>query len=127
VLGAPGRVKMPEEKCDVQGIDHIDINWVGYQNDDRYMLLIMNHHEKTTVMVRPHEAHLGVYTRPPQVLVGRGEEKGSGSFPRNGPEGASQKMNLTPFLPAKVTRRGVQYEFEIPDQATALLVWDAMK
>ncbi len=27
-----------------------------------------------------------------------GEEKGSGSFSRNGPEGASQKMNLTPFL-----------------------------
>jgi len=26
------------------------------------------------------------------------EEKGSGSFSRNGPEGASQKMNLTPFL-----------------------------
>src|SRR5262249_23116258 len=32
------------------------------------------------------------------VVTVQDEEKGSGSFSRNGPEGAAQKMNLTPFL-----------------------------
>ncbi len=35
-----------------------------------------------------------------------GEEKGSGSFSRNGPQGASQKMNLTPFLLGEILVTG---------------------
>ena len=65
VLGEGGRVKMPEEKCDLVGLEHHDFNWVGYQNDRRYMLLVMNHKEAVNVLVRPHEAHLGVYHQYP--------------------------------------------------------------
>jgi len=104
VLGRPGRVKMPEERCDVTGIDHYDINWVGYQNDSHYVLLIMNHKQRVRVAVRPHEAHLGCYTRPPHVvIVGDGQSRG-----------------LNP------RRTGVQYLVDIPQNGTALLFWDRM-
>jgi len=96
---------MPEERCDVNGIDHYDINWAGYCNDDRYVLLVMNHKEKTTVAIRPHEAHLEVYTRPPRALVGTGRE----------------------YAPAKVVRRGAQYMLAVPANANAILVWDRIK
>ncbi|HEX2747779.1 MAG TPA: hypothetical protein VHM91_07265, partial [Verrucomicrobiales bacterium] len=69
VLGQSGRVKMPEERCDVTPMDHIDVNWAGYQNDTQYVLMLMNHQEACTVAVRPHEAHLDVWTRSPRVVV----------------------------------------------------------
>ncbi len=105
VLDDSGRVKMPEERCDVTGIDHYDINWVGYENDYKYALLVMNHKQKLTVMVRPHEAHLGIYCRPPRILVGSGKD----------------------YHEVVVTRQGVQYKVEIPAKANALLVWDRIK
>ncbi|MDO8587302.1 MAG: LamG-like jellyroll fold domain-containing protein [Armatimonadota bacterium] len=105
VLGLPGRVKMPEEKCDVNGIDHYDINWVGYQNDANYVLLLMNHKEKVTVAVRPHEAHLDVYTKAPKVLIGSGRT----------------------YEPASVVKKGVQYFVDIPAKGSAVLVWDRIK
>jgi hypothetical protein len=96
---------MPEEKCDVTGIEHIDINWVGCQNDMQYVLVIMNHKEGVTVMVRPHEAHLDVYTRTPRVLVGSGQE----------------------YREVRVSKRGMQYQLDIPKKATALMVWDRIR
>ena len=105
VLGATGRIKMPEEKCDVNGIEHYDINWVGYQNDRKYMLLIMNHKESLTVAVRPHEAHLDVYNRPPQILIG----------------------DRKTFHEAPVVKQGVQYMVTIPKGETALLLWNRIK
>jgi hypothetical protein len=105
VLGSPGRIKMPEERCDVNGIDHIDINWVGCSNDDKYVLVVMNHKEKCRVMVRPHEAHLDVLTRPPRLLVGKGPD----------------------YEEANPVRDGVQYQVTIPAGATALLIWDRIK
>lgn len=105
VLGEPGRVKMPEEKCDVNGIDHIDINWVGYSNDEKYCLLVMNHKAKVTVAIRPHEAHLDVYTRPPHILIGNGAQ----------------------YKQVPVIKKGVQYMVDIPENASAVLVWDRMK
>lgn len=106
VLGAEGRVKMPEEKCDVTGIDHYDVNWTGYQNDLKYVLLVMNHKEKVTVAIRPHEAHLDVYNREPQIMVGIG--KGG-------------------YKEAKVVKKGVQYMVEIPRNGNAILIWDRIK
>ena len=105
VCSQPGRVKMPEERCEVTGIEHIDVNWVGYQNDEQYVLLIMNHKEPLTVAVRPREAHLGVYTKPPQLLVSDGGE----------------------YRAETVERRGTQYEVRIPERGTALLVWERMR
>jgi len=105
VLGLPGRVKMPEERCDVTGIEHYDINWTGYENDDSYVLLVMNHKEKLTVLVRPHEAHLGVFTKPPRILVG----------------------GARAFKPVSVVKRGVQYSVDIPAGGTALLVWERIR
>ena len=105
VLGEPGRIKMPEERCDVNGIDHYDINWVGCANDHNYVLLVMNHKERTRVAVRPHEAHLDVYTRPPRVLVG----------------------NRRTYREVRPTKNGVQYVVDIPADASALLVWDRIK
>ena len=105
ILSQPGRVKMPEEKCDVNGIDHYDINWVGYQNDQKYLLLVMNHKEKVTVAIRPHEAHLDVYCRPPRILVGNGKS----------------------YKEVEVVQRGVQYLVDIPAKQTALLMWDRIK
>jgi hypothetical protein len=105
VLGAPGRVKMPEEKCDVAGIEHTDVNWTGYQNDGQYVLLVMNHGAPLSVMVRPHEAHLDAWNRPPQVLVG------SGGVLKDEP----------------VKRQGVQYVVRLPREGTALLIWDRIK
>lgn len=105
VLGVPGRVKMPEEKCDVNGIDHYDINWVGYQNDDHYVLLVMNHKEKTEVLVRPREAHLGVYTREPRILISDGNAHAQ----------------------AKVTKRGVQYVVGIPEKGSVMLIWERIR
>ncbi|HTQ11757.1 MAG TPA: hypothetical protein VMI31_16975 [Fimbriimonadaceae bacterium] len=105
VLGEAGRVKMPEEKCDVNGIEHHDINWVGYENDAKFVLLVMNHKEKLTVAIRPHEAHLDVYSRPPRILVGGGKS----------------------FRAAKVERQGEQYMVPIPAGQTALLIWDRIK
>jgi len=105
VLGTPGRVRMPEEKCDVFGVDHYDINWVGYRNDDKYALLVMNHKEKLQVLVRPHEAHLEIYTRAPRVLVGSGSD----------------------YKLVETVKNGVNYQVEIPANANALLVWDRIK
>jgi hypothetical protein len=105
VLGQPGRVKLPEEKCDVNGIDHYDINWVGYCNDTQYLLLVMNHKQKVTVAIRPHEAHLDVYCRPPRILVGNGKS----------------------YEEVKVVKKGVQYLVTIPEKQTALLIWDRIK
>jgi hypothetical protein len=105
VCSQAGRVKMPEERCEVSGIEHIDVNWVGYQNDEQYMLLIMNHKEPVTVAVRPREAHLGVTTKPPQVLIS---------------DGGAYRVE-------KVEKRGTQYEVHIPERGTALLVWERMR
>lgn len=105
VLGAPGRIKMPEERCDITGIDHYDINWVGYQNDRHYALLVMNHKERVRVMLRPHEAHMDVYTRPPKVLVGSGDR----------------------YREVKAGKQGVQYVVDIPEKANALFIWDRIK
>ncbi len=105
VLGIPGRVKMPEERCDVTGIDHYDINWAGYQNDERYVLMVMNHQEKVTVLIRPHEAHLDIYTRPPRILVGSGSD----------------------YKEVPVVKKGVQYPVDIPQKGTALLIWDRIR
>jgi len=102
VLGLPGRVKMPEERCDVAGIDHTDINWTGYCNDQKYILLVMNHKEKCRVMIRPHEAHLDILTQPPQILVGSGSN----------------------YKEVKPVRNGVQYLVTIPADGTAILIWD---
>lgn len=105
VLGDSGRIKMVEERCDIQGIDHYDINWIGYANDRQFALLIMNHKEKTEVMVRPHEAHLDVYCRPPRVLIGSGKN----------------------YREVNAARRGVQYTLDIPANSNAILVWDRIK
>lgn len=105
VLGHPGRVRMPEEKIDITGMDHYDINWTGYQNLDNYALLVMNHKEKVTVAIRPHEAHLGVYTRAPRVLVGDGKA----------------------YRETKVAKKGVQYLVDIPEKGSAILIWDRIK
>jgi hypothetical protein len=105
VLGQPGRVKMPEERCDVTGIDHYDINWVGYSNDAQYVLLVMNHGERTRVLIRPHEAHLDVYCRPPRILVGSGKA----------------------YREARVVKAGAQYELDIPAGSNVILAWDRIK
>ena len=68
------------------------------------MLLVMNHKEKVSVLVRPHEAHLGVYSRPPQVLVGSGGT----------------------FQPLEAVRDGTNWRVEIPEGGTAMLIWDRM-
>jgi hypothetical protein len=104
VFSQPGRVRMPEERCEVSGIEHTDVNWVGYGNDEQYVLLIMNHKEPLTVAVRPHEAHLGVCAKSPQLLVSGGGE----------------------YRPAEIVTRGTQYEVSIPERGTALLVWERM-
>ncbi|MHB0998395.1 MAG: LamG-like jellyroll fold domain-containing protein [Armatimonadota bacterium] len=105
VLDTSGRIKMPEEKCDINGIDHYDINWVGYENDLRYALLVMNHKEKTSVAIRPHEAHIGVYTRDPKVFIG------------------SKKS----YKQMPMTKQGIQYMVDIPAGANAILIWDRIK
>jgi len=105
VLGAPGRIKMPEEKCDVHSYEHYDINWVGYQNDLKYVLLVMNHKEAVRVAVRPHEAHLDVYSRPPRILIGDKDQ----------------------WREVSVTKEGIQYLIKIPENGNALLVWDRIK
>jgi len=105
VLGAAGRVKMPEERADIHGVQHYDFNWIGCQNDAKYVLIVMNHKERVTVAVRPHEAHLGVYTRKPKVVVGI-----SGAF-REVP----------------VVKTGVEYLVNIPSKGTAIFIWDRIK
>jgi hypothetical protein len=81
------------------------INWVGYQNQNQYALLVMNHKEAVTVAIRPHEAHLDVYSRPPRLLVGTGGK----------------------FREVPAARKGVQYLVELPAQGTGLLVWERIK
>jgi hypothetical protein len=105
VLGKLGRVKMPEERCDVTPIDHLDVNWTGYRNDDDYMLLVMNHQQETSVAIRPHEAHLDVFTKPPKVLIGA-----DGVFKQ---------------VPAD--KRGIQYFVDIPAKGTAILIWERIR
>jgi len=105
LLGSPGRVKMPEEKCDIAGVEHADINWVGYENDTQYALLMMNHGESVGVLVRPHEAHLGVDSRQPRLLVGT--------------KGRS--------LEQTAKRQGAHYLIRLPREGTALLVWARMR
>ena len=105
VLGEAGRIKMPEDKCDLMGREHYDYNWVGYQNDHRCVLLVMNHKEAVSVLVRPHEAHLGVYSRPPQVLVGTGGT----------------------FHAVESVRDGINWRVEIPECGTAMLIWDRIR
>ena len=89
----------------MNGLEHYQINWVGYQNQQQYALLVMNHREAVTVAIRPHEAHLDVYSRPPRLLVGAGGK----------------------FSEVSAARKGVQYLVEIPAQGTALLVWERIK
>jgi hypothetical protein len=96
---------MPEERCDVTAIDHLDVNWTGYRNDDDYMLLVMNHQQKTSVAIRPHEAHLDVFTKPPKVLIGA-----DGVFKQ---------------VPAD--KRGIQYFVDIPAKGTAILIWERIR
>jgi hypothetical protein len=96
---------MPEEKCDVAGIEHIDVNWIGCQNDQQYVLTLMNHKEKLGVLVRPHEAHLDVWTRAPRILVGTGGQ----------------------FREVPPRRQGVHYVVDLPEQGTALLIWERIK
>jgi hypothetical protein len=96
---------MPEEKCDVNGLEHYQINWVGYQSQQQYALLVMNHKEAVAVAIRPHEAHLDVYSRPPRLLVGAGGK----------------------FREVPAATRGVQYLVDIPAQGAALLVWERIK
>ncbi|MHB8952678.1 MAG: LamG-like jellyroll fold domain-containing protein [Pirellulaceae bacterium] len=105
VLGEEGRVKMPEDKCDLTGLEHYDFNWIGYQNERCYMLVVMNHKEAINVLVRPHEAHLGVYTGTPRVLVGSG--------------GAFDQIDAS--------RAGVNWRVEIPPAGTAMLIWDRIR
>ena len=105
MLGEVGRVKMPEEKCDLAGMEHHDFNWVGYQNDRRYVLLVMNHKETVNVLVRPHEAHLGVYAGTPHILVGSG--------------GAFHQIDAT--------RAGINWQVEIPQGGTAMLIWERIQ
>jgi hypothetical protein len=105
LFGVPGRVKMPEEKCDVNGMEHYDVNWVGYQNEDHYALLVMNHQEKVVVAVRPHEAHLDVYSRPPRLLAGS--------------DGKYHEI--------QAVRKGLQYLIDLPPRGTALLIWERIK
>ena len=106
VLGKPGRVLMPQDRVDVTPIEHIDVNWTGYRNDDDYVLQVMNHQEKTGVYLRPHEAHLDIYTLAPRVLVAE--------------HGGEYKE-----LP--VEKRGVQYYVELPAQGTALFIWKRIR
>ncbi len=105
VLGAPGRIKMPEEKCEVHSYEHYDINWVGYQNDLQYALLVMNHKQTVRVAVRPHEAHLDVYSRPPRILVGAPDQ----------------------WREVSARKEGIQYVIEIPENGNALVIWDRIK
>lgn len=105
VLGIPGRIKMAEEACDVNGFEHYDINWVGYCNAEKHMLLIMNHQEKLSVAVRPHEAHMDVFTREPVILISEGKD----------------------FVPIKIKKKGTQYFVKIPTEGTALMIWDRIK
>jgi len=105
ILGAPGRVKMPEERCDVAGFEHHDLNWLGYRSDSQYVLLVMNHQEALRVAIRPHEAHLGVYCRPPRVLV-------------SGPRG---------YDAVPTEQQGEQTIVAIPEDGTALLIWERMR
>ncbi|HWB07556.1 MAG TPA: hypothetical protein VG796_31325 [Verrucomicrobiales bacterium] len=107
VLGQSGRVKMPEERCDVTPMDHIDVNWAGYQNDTQYVLMLMNHQEACAVAVRPHEAHLDVWTRLPRILIS-GEKEGD-------------------WREIPVEKRGVQYSVNLPAKGTALLVWERIR
>jgi hypothetical protein len=105
VLGAPGRIKMPEEKCDFTPFEHYDINWIGCQNDYQYALVLMNHKETVRVAVRPHEAQLDVYTRVPRILVKNGTE-------------------WKVVVPEK---DGIQYMVSVPEKGTAIMIWDRIK
>jgi hypothetical protein len=65
----------------------------------------MNHQEKVTVAIRPHEAHLDVYTKLPKILIGNGRT----------------------YKPVPVVKKGVQYFVDIPAKANAILVWERIK
>ncbi len=105
VLGAPGRVKLPESKCDITSFEHYDINWVGYQNDLQYALLVMNHKEAVRIAVRPQEAHLDVYTKPPKLLI---SDQGK-------------------WREVEAHKDGIQYIVEVPAEGNALFIWDRIK
>ena len=105
MLGAAGRIKMPEERCDVTPFEHGDVNWVGYRNDASYVLLLMNHKEQVTVAVNPHEGHLDVYTRVPRLLVSDGRQ----------------------WNAVEPARKGMQYMVELPAGGSALLIWERIK
>ncbi len=65
----------------------------------------MNHKGKVAVLVRPHEAHLDVFTRPPRILVGSGKD----------------------YREVKAVKRGMQYVVRIPANGTAVMVWERIK
>jgi hypothetical protein len=76
-----------------------------YCNDQKYVLLVMNHKEKCRLMIRPHEAHLDILNQPPHILVGSGSH----------------------YKETKLVRNGVQHLVNIPADATAILIWDRVK
>ncbi len=65
----------------------------------------MNHQEKVLVAVRPREAHLDVYSRPPRLLVGS--------------DGKYREI--------QAVRKGLQYLIDLPPRGTALLIWERIK
>jgi len=105
VLGFPGELRMPYERCDIAGVNHTEVTSAGYLNDEKFVLMLMNQGKSTPIMVRPHEAHLDIYTRAPRVLVGGG--KGFKEIP--------------------AVRKGVQYWVDVPERSTALMIWDRIR
>ena len=97
---------MPEEKCDVNGIDHYDINWVGYQNDAKY----------APAGDEPQgEAHSR--RSPARGAPGRLQP----------PAAHPDRVRAKATSEAPVDKAGVQYMVDIPAGGTALLVWDRIK
>ncbi len=70
---------------------------------------------------QPHGQYHGAVMTPPEEDGWKSSatraEKGSGSFCRNGPKGASHKMNLTPFPPYVVTDYGAAGDGRTKDTA----------
>ena len=66
---------------------------------------IETYYEAVRVAVRPHEAHLDVYSREPKIEIGGNKQ----------------------WRQVAATRDGIQYMVEIPAQASAMLVWDRIK
>ena len=102
VMGEPGRVLMPEEKCEVLSLGHNDINWIGYQNSRKFALLVLNHKEQSSVIIKPNPAQLGLDPNSVRILIGSGKS----------------------YRQAKFAKVGSGLKITIPKGETALLVWD---